>query len=67
MSFDERRGDAITAPPEPTVISGHTKINFVESGNDCITSQGTSLAGKFSTLLSSNIVILSDVYTEMSW
>jgi len=35
MFFDERRGNAITAPPEPTVISGHTKINFVESGNDC--------------------------------
>jgi len=32
MSFDEQRGDAITAPPEPTVISSHTKINFVEGG-----------------------------------
>jgi len=50
MSFDERRGDAITAPPEPTVISSHTKINFIESDDDCNTSPRTSLASKISTV-----------------
>jgi len=48
MSTDERRGDAITAPPEPATSSLH-KINLVESGDDCNTFQKTLSPGKIST------------------
>ena len=47
---DERRGDAITAPPGPAVSSYHT-INSVESGDNCNASRNTLSSDNNSTYL----------------